>query len=596
MRVLKFVLPLLICAVALAQPASSSGKQLNIVIISVENFDDEQYQNALLQTNIQKATDGLEGFFGKYFPTASLTILRTRDETTSAHLTEFFRGTFPKLANGNMALLFVLSHGEALPAPNPIYGSDLRIVASDTPATDLASKTISLTTDIVGNMQGLLPGSFVFGFIDTCHSGAAKSIGLSIDAAVKSALGTKMMLMASSLSDQLAFQASFSQALVGIWSQQNPAKDAPQNPVSSAAPKASQTLSQASNKSQPCTVPEVSQRLIRNKIQDILGSNSQLGPNEGYPAVLLHFQGAMCLETFSSQSAIVDLINGTADSYVASFTDSAGYQFTQEIEAHDATPLRLNRSPYQLAVYKDNLKIYEKRIDLTMETVHWEVVGSPDTQQLALGLERAASAGVTVGANATDVDRTRKLSYAAYVIAKDLPSAERVAQQVTDSAWTLTRQVTFMNANLIRADLGDRHELSQLEAVANTAQRAGNLKAAAKLYEEAADEAKREKSASQADVTNLAINAYFTYTANGEFAKAKEIRQNYKLPPQLLCAECKELEDKAVKGNILYGHVFSDVAAAKVLVKLDIADKQRKPMPDLVLTAPAAIFATPPPQ
>ncbi len=118
------VVSFFLCVRAHAQlPPLTPDKQLEVVIISVENFDDPQYQNALLQTNIQKATDQLINFFSTRFPTAKRTVLRGHDETTSGHLTEFFRGTFRQLVNGNITLLFILSHGEALPAPIPVFGS-----------------------------------------------------------------------------------------------------------------------------------------------------------------------------------------------------------------------------------------------------------------------------------------------------------------------------------------------------------------------------------------------------------------------------------------------------------------------------------------
>src|SRR5438270_13241855 len=79
-------------------------KQLQIVIISVENFDDAQYQNPLLQQNIHGATDQLIQFFTTHFPTGKQTVLRTHDETKSAHLSEFFKGAFRSTADGNITL------------------------------------------------------------------------------------------------------------------------------------------------------------------------------------------------------------------------------------------------------------------------------------------------------------------------------------------------------------------------------------------------------------------------------------------------------------------------------------------------------------
>jgi hypothetical protein len=533
-------------------------KQLEVVIISVENFDDPTYQNPLLQLNIQKAADQLINFFSQRFPMAQITVLRTRDETTSAHLAEFFKGTFPGIANGNMALLFVLSHGEALPSPNPVFGSDLRIVASDTPASNIPGKTISLSTDVLGNIGGLLPGSFVFGFIDTCHGGAASNIGLSIDAALKNALGVKTMLMASSLSDQLAFQASFTQALVKIWN----------SPSSS---------TQAGSPAHPCTLPEVSVPIIRDQIQNILGTSLPLGQTDGYPTVLIHFQGTMCLETFAAQSAIVDIINGTPDTYVASFTDASGLQFNQPIEGHDAVPIRLSRAMYNFVVYRNNLAVTKpKSLDLRTTTFDWEPVGAPDTHQVGMALEQGALAAESVGADPTDVQNTLRLSYGAYVIAKDMPSAERVAQVIdahVGSDWFRERLVAFQPTDAIRSTLIRNGDAKELGSAADQLQRFGNVGSAADLFAEAAAKAKEENSG---ESSHFATEAYLGFSAAGEYDRAKGIRQSYKLALQDICSDCKQLEVQAIKGNLHSAQTLGNVTTLQMLLNLSTADEQAK--------------------
>jgi len=559
MRIGLLMMALLFAIAARAQELPvTPGKQLEVVIISVEDFDDPQYQSAVLQLNIHKAADQLVEFFSKRFPKAKITILRSHDETTSAHLSEFFKGTFPGLVNANLALLFVLSHGEALPSPDPTFGSDLRIVASDTPGNNIRGKTVSLSTDVLGNIGGLLPGSFLFGFIDTCHSGAATNIGLSIDAALKNALGTKTMLMASSLSDQLAFQASFSQALVRIW-------DKP----SSSPP--------SSNSTQTCTVPEVSLPIIRTEMQDILGSALTLGQNEGYPTVLLHFQGTMCLETFAAQSAIVDIINGTPDTYVASFTDSTGLQFNQPINGHDAVPIRLSRTTYDFTVYRDNQPVAKpKKLDLGTATFDWEVLGAPDSLQLAMALEQGASAAASVGADATDVQSTRRLSYSAYVIANDRLSADRIAQVIgarEGPEWSRKRLVAFQSKDAIRSTLVKSGKAADLGNAADQVERFGNLRTAADLFAEAAAKANQEDSGGS---SYFATEAYLAYSAAGEFEEAKSIRRSYKLPVKDVCSQCKQLEARAIKGNLSDAQILGDVTTVSVLSTLSAADMQAK--------------------
>lgn len=533
----------------------AQNRKLEVVIISVENFDDPYYYNPLLQLNIHNAADQLIEFFSRRFPSAHLTVLRTHDDTTSPHLSEFFRGTFRNLASGNMVLLFVISHGEALPNPNPAYGSELRIVASNTPFNDIPGKTLSLTTDIIGNLGGLLPGSFLFGFIDTCHAGAAKNLQLAIEASLISELGVKTMLMASSLSDQLAFQASFSQALVKIWS-------GPQR-----SPQAS---------TQTCTAPEASTQLVRSTIQGILGPSSPLGRTEGFPTVLLHFQGQMCLETFNAQSAIVDIVNGSPNTYVASFTDQTGDEFDQPVNGNEAVPIRLSRTTYHFAVYRNNREVAKpKDVDLANSTFDWEVIGAPDAHQIATALENGASAAESVGADARDVLSTRRLAYSAYVMANDRDNAERVALAIGPEVgpeWNEKRVLALQSTDEIRKALVKSDDPIALGRAAEQLQTYGNLKAAGELFAEAAAAAKQTSST---ESSALAADAYLALSASGEYEKAKSVRARYDVPLNEICASCRKLEGKAVKGDVDTGRTLENLTTVKVLSNLSQQDKAR---------------------
>jgi hypothetical protein len=532
------------------------AKGLEVIIISVENFDDSQYQNALLQTNIQKATDQLHDFFTQNFPSAKICVLRTHDETTVSHLTEFFRGTFPGIVSGNMTLLFVLSHGEAYQLPNQAFGADLRIIASDTPANDIGGKALSLTTDILSRLSGLEPGSFLFGFIDTCHSGAASNISLKLEAALQDALGVKTMVMASSLSDQLAFKASFSQALVQIWKTPAPSK--------------------AGTLAPHCTVPEVSQLLVRKNILDILGTPDALGPNEGYPAVLIHFQGAMCLEAFQAQNAIFDLINGTPDSYAAIFADANGNQFSQAVNGHDAVPITLTRNVYDLTIYHNNQQTDQRKIDLTANTFDWMVLGAPGPLQLAQGFERAASAGESVGANATDIQAVRQVSYSAYVIANDHLGADRVAQKIAKGAgseWVRIQQAAFQAKDHIIDLLAKDKSAKDLSSAATQIAKFGNIRTAAELFADAAEKAKQDDPSNQGLYAN---EAYLAFNAAGEFAQAKTIREKYGLQVDDICSACKKLEKPAIKGDPSSVQFLGNLTAATALSYAARADMQAK--------------------
>ena len=215
-----------------------------------------------------------------------------------------------------------------------------------------------------------------------------------------------------------------------------------------------------------------------------------------------------------------------------------------------------------------------------MNTVDWEVLGSPDPHQLGLALERMASSADSVGADGDDVKQIRRLSYAAYVVGEDSLSADRVVQQVDDSdytTWGQTRKFSFRSLNEIRAELLKTTEPSDLESVGDRALRAGNLKAAAALFAEAAAKIRREKPAQQTSLTNLAMKACLAYIATADYVKAREIRRSYKLSLDFVCSECNEtLEAQAIRGNTLAGQMLANAATTQVLIKLDLADTLSK--------------------
>src|SRR6202035_4180318 len=101
-------------------------------------------------------------------------------DTTGDALAQFFRTDFQDIVNGNVTLLFVLSHGEFYKFPNTRYGNDLYIVTTDTDSKNIRKKGLSLTTDLVLKLSGLKDGSILLAFIDTCHAGAAKNFGLDL--------------------------------------------------------------------------------------------------------------------------------------------------------------------------------------------------------------------------------------------------------------------------------------------------------------------------------------------------------------------------------------------------------------------------------
>lgn len=551
---IRFGLWLFICT-GLIGVSAAAERHLEVVIVSVENFDDQsKYHNATLEANIESSTDALIGFFRERFPFAILTVLRKANETTTPRLGEFFRGEFPKIADGNITLLFVLSHGEALNFPNPSFGADLGIVTTDTTPDKIPVKAISLSKEVLGSLDGLSPGSFIFGFIDTCHSGAAANIGLSLNDALRNSLGVRAMFMASSLSDQLMYKASFTKALVNLWRR---------------VPKAGQPAS--------CTAPEASPASIRSRIAEILKPQS-LGENEGYPRVLLPFNGQMCLETFSAESAIVGLINGTADSYAVVFTNEKKQTVRQPVDRFQQIPVRLNREPYVMRVYRDNHIVDTKHLDLRASPLDWEPLGAPTIQQLAQGFESTAHAGYLVDVPSSAQTAAWQLSYAAYAADNDSASAGRVASLAGTADCGAPCSAILAEASR-KTDptewLNGPDNSTDLRGKAFVVQSYGQLAASAPILEAAAARAKKENSPSEKQET--ATQAYFAYLLGGDFANATRLKADYKLDVAKQCAECDRVSALAERtGQPRYRSKLGNLAAARLLESMPTGSEMGK--------------------
>lgn len=100
--------------------------------------------------------------------------------------------------------------------------------------------------------------------------------------------------------------------------------------------------------------------------------------------------------------------------------------------------------------------------------------------------------------DAPQVENIRRLSYAAYVLAKDSTSAERLKKSIisssTDPAWTDTVEVAFQPLKKIRDTLiKGEGEPQELVVAAEQLQRSGDLNSAGVLFLEAANKAKTNR-------------------------------------------------------------------------------------------------------
>lgn len=498
-----------------------SPPTLQVVIVAVHNFTDVAYQSPVLEQGIEDAEKQLTAFFAQHFPNTVPKIVDLPQSTTSDALTSFFKNDFPALADGNVTLLFVLSHGEEEVFPNHSFGGDLYIVTQDTVQANFKSKALSLSTDIISRLDGLKPGTIVFAFIDTCHGGAAASVQLSLTSALDRAMGTNLMFMAASLSDQLSFKAGFTSALVQAWK------------------------SQSGNS---CTSPEQSVQPLRKMIVDAASSQGiTLGPNDGFPTVLIPYHGSLCLESFGAARGFVVVQNATPMSVVVSFLDTQGNEVHEEpLEGNEVVAFGLPKKSYKLSFFQNNADVEDDNLDLTgSSNVAYQSFGTPEVAALARGLDKSAQLAAQMGAGHDVVTTLQQHALASYTVAGDSAAAQRLSALLPSSNTIANPAVTF-------DALVDQADIMKLQ---------GKLRDAGYDYLRAA----KTIGVNTHSGKDAALEAYYAVAATGDPKMASGIRKHFDLGSQV-GPDFVQLETRAIKGGAIEAkESFSNAAAINSL-------------------------------
>jgi len=481
---------------------------LQVVVISISSFDDDNYKNPTLEQGIEASTKELTDFISSHFPDAVLTVKKTPEDTTTEALVTFFKGDFQDIINGNVTLLFVLSHGEYVPFRNKAYGNDLYIVTKNTDSHRVRERALSLTTDILPKTSGLKDGTILLAFIDTCHAGAASNYGIDLQGISAELAGMKMMFMGASLSDQLSFQASFTDALVKLW----------QEDVAAGS----------------CTSPEQSPQLLRARIRkDLAEKGLELDSNDGFPTVLIHYHGSLCLENLAVDKSLVLVQNATDDSLVARFSDKQGKlpPYEEPVDQHQSSLLSLPHGIYSLDFYASNTQKEHHEINLSSSFVY-EQFGVPTPSEFGEALTRASYNAAAAGSSEETVIALRRRAYSAFVAGKDEIGAARVASLLGPGDSPLGavpgsgpgvsgyERLFTVGQKLILE--GQFHEGSE------------KLTAAAKLAPAESDQS-----------VAAAVSAYYAAAADGNPKRAMAIRKEFAIPSNTLCEGCLDLEKSA---------------------------------------------------
>ena len=510
----------LVCVCGAAQQIPTP-KKLQVVILPISEFDDHGWDNAALQTSIDKSAKDLEEFFSKKFPDAIVHVLKP-NQTDSQSIRDFLRGDFAKFADGTVTLFFILSHGVPNPSPNTNYNQDLLIVTRDTDHAHPSNRAFSVATDLVPEFTKLKSGSIVLAFLDTCYSGAASNLSMHISTALAEDYGLRLMVMASSLSEAQSYKATFSEALLELW--KRPSNNA-------------------------CTTPDLAPTELRQSIARQL-SPQKLGPIEGLPKVVIPYYGKLCLESFAADGGLIVFYSARKDT-VAAIIKQNGQPVGDSIpiEFNNVIPYKIPRRNYALSIVRaDGIQISEDNVDLDTDPVSFETIGTPKLAQLGAIYMRTAEYAKRAWLPDQQADY-QKRAYASFLATSDDKAASTVAADLvhvgprSGKEWQLAYALS--NEHVVGLGPGDtpaesvaRQEVG-LDGLAKVEKLSGRFSKAATLYLKIAE------SAPAADSSKYAKQAYFAAGAAGDLNLARGTRQKFGLDFASECSSCVQKEEAA---------------------------------------------------
>jgi hypothetical protein len=554
--------------------AAASPTRLRVVVVAVTDFKGD-YVSPRLTLSFKNAIENIRGFFASNFPADSTEfhLVTGAEQTTADSLSHYFREEFPRIADRAITVLFIISHGEQQERPGDFaFPNDLLIVASDTEADRLPSRTLSFNRDIVPALQYLHPGSVVLAFIDTCHSGSAANLGLTIGSQLRDEAGLKMMVLASALRSASAYQATFSTALVGFWADQK------------------------KGNAEGCILPYEAPQALRDRIAGLI--QSKLEPGEGLPQLVVDYKGNFCLESFAKHGGLLMLFNpGERDEVVQVIAANAGADAKRakqyRVGRHNIEPLKLDRAQYVVISKFENGQERRSKVSLDDYPIGLLNIGNtpPDPEVLGKAYLEASRLSEFAEESAKYKQYYLKAAYAALAQSTDAHAKDAQTKQVyerlaqnggLDFNWERfalsgKNPSPKVLAQSTTAMVDDQVYAGKPTQLADTAVLAGYFSAAGKLYEAVAAKDRSKRS------FLLLKQASLAYQAAGEIEQAKKAEQGafnaarrFKISPAetgspatLSCDFCSQVEQIEFTKSVKSAALPKVLRAVQPTVELD---------------------------
>ena len=338
--------------------AQEDARELKVTIIAVSDFDDGNLSERTLDASTNAVTERLRKYFEKN-GSVEPEIFNTKEKTTSKFLRSWLFKDLTSDTQRSFHIIFILTHGFAHKYPDRARNmSELFLAASDTYKEQFWGTAIR-GSELWEAFHDTTGSSTIFLFLDSCGSGAFDNDSLKAVLREDPEFASRLLVLASAMPEQSAYQSEFTNALVDIWEAK---KDCHKGEV-----EIEKFVSAAVNK------PNQEVRLI-----------ASLNPE-------------VCIETFAVNQRLALFFNAAQEDILVSIQTSAGKPVLprpQRVKPRKRAPVYLGREKYKViatAADKDStLKGEVHDLDLVTEPARLQPLFANDAVSKVEAEEAAA--------------------------------------------------------------------------------------------------------------------------------------------------------------------------------------------------------------
>jgi hypothetical protein len=201
--------------------SQESKDSMRVTIIAVSEFEDPLLNDTELTSAIRNNALALRKYFEGHFK-IDVQLFDTHDKTTDRALRDWLRKDLPTESATGINLIFILTHGFPSPrSDKKNHESEIYLAASNTFKKDPEGNAIS-GAELIAAFKRMPKKRGIFLFIDSCGSGAIDSDAVQETLKATSDLGSRVLILTSSMEDQLSYRARFTEALRTVWATENP--------------------------------------------------------------------------------------------------------------------------------------------------------------------------------------------------------------------------------------------------------------------------------------------------------------------------------------------------------------------------------------